>query len=100
MVDASTGTGDIKGGLGAMLCQTDKGGEQRVIAYASRQLLNHERNYTPFLVKMQAMVWAMDHFDTYLRGGLFTIVTDHKPLKTQSKRQDKTMNRLTKAFLK
>jgi hypothetical protein len=55
-VDASTGTGEINGGLGAMLCQTDKEGEERVIAYASRQLLKHERNYTPFLVEMQAMV--------------------------------------------
>jgi hypothetical protein len=39
-----------------------------VIAYASRQLLKHEKNYTPFLVEMQAMVWGMEHFDTYLRG--------------------------------
>ena len=26
--------------------------------------------------------------------------TDHKPLETQTKRQDKTMNRLTEAFLR
>jgi hypothetical protein len=49
---------------------------------------------------MQAMVWAMDHFDTYLRGRQFTVFTDHKPLETQSNRQDKTMNRLTEAFFK
>jgi hypothetical protein len=84
-VDASTGTSEINGGLEAMLCQTDEDGEERVIAYASRQLLKHERNYTPFLVEMQGMVWAMDHFDTYL------MFTDHKPLETQSKRQAKTM---------
>ena len=100
IVDASTGTGEINGGLGAMLCQTDEDGEEKVIAYASRQLLKHEKNYTPFLVEMQAMVWAMDHFDTYLRGRQFTVFTDHKPLETQSERQDKTMNRLTEAFLK
>jgi hypothetical protein len=83
-----------------MLCQTDKEGEERVIACASLQLLKHERNYTPFLVEMQAMVWGMDHCDTYLRGRQFTIFTDYKSLETQSKRQDKTMNRLTEAFLK
>ena len=42
IVDASTVTGEINGGLGAMLCQTDEEGEERVIAYASRQLLKHE----------------------------------------------------------
>jgi hypothetical protein len=47
---------EINGGLGAMLCQTVKEGEEMVIAYASRQVIKHERNYTPFLVKMQAMV--------------------------------------------
>ncbi len=52
-MDASTGTSEINGGLGTMLCQTDEG-EERVIAYASRQLLKHERNYTPFLVEMQS----------------------------------------------
>ena len=46
------------------------------------------------------MVWGMEHFDTYLRGRKFTVFTDHKPLETQTKRQDKTMNRLTEAFLR
>jgi hypothetical protein len=49
---------------------------------------------------MQAMVWAIDYFDTYLRGRKFTMFTNHKPLETQSKHQDKTINRLTEAFLK
>jgi hypothetical protein len=83
-----------------MLCQTDKEGEERVMAYASRHLLKHKKIYTPFLVDLQAMVWAMDHFNTYLRGKQFTVFTDHKSIKTQSKRQDKTMNRLTEAYLK
>ncbi len=100
IVDPSTGTGEINGGLGAMLCQTDEDGEETVIAYASRQLLKHGKNHKPFIVEIQAMVWAMDHFDTYLRGRQFTVFTDHKLLETQSKRQDKTMNRLTEAFLK
>ena len=100
IVDASTGTAEVAGGLGAIFSQTDENGEERVIAYASRQLLKHEKNYTPFLVEMQAMVWGMEHFDTYLRGRKFTVFTDHKPLETQTKRQDKTMNRLTEAFLR
>jgi hypothetical protein len=70
-VYATTGTSDINGGLGAKLCQTDR-----------------------------AVVLTMDYFDTYLRGRQFAVITDHKPLETQSKRQNKTMNRLTEAFLK
>ena len=43
IVDASTGTTEIAGGLGAILSQTDENGEERVIADASRQLLKHEK---------------------------------------------------------
>jgi hypothetical protein len=38
-----------------------------------------------FLVEMQAMLLAMDHFDTYLRERRFSVFTDHKLLETQSK---------------
>jgi hypothetical protein len=48
---------------------------------------------------MQAVVWAMDHFDTSLRGRQFTTFTDHQSLESQSKCQDKTMNRPSEAFL-
>ena len=51
-------------------CQTDKNGKEKVIAYASKQLAKHEKNYTPFLVEMAAMTWAMEHFNTYLKGCL------------------------------
>ncbi len=76
-MDTSTGTSEINGGLGAMLCQTDKEGEERVFAYTSRQLLKHEKYYTLFLVEMQATVWDMDHFDTYLRGKQCTVFTKY-----------------------
>jgi hypothetical protein len=55
-VDASTGISKNNSGLGALLCQTDKNGEEQAILYVSRQLLTHKKNYTLFLVKMQAMV--------------------------------------------
>jgi len=41
-----------EGGLGAILCQPDHKGELHVIAYASRALAKHEKNYTPFLFEM------------------------------------------------
>ena len=42
----------------------------------------------------------MEHFDTFLIIRNFTVFTDHKPLETQSMRQQKTMNRQTEAWTK
>ena len=63
-------------------------------------MVTHEKNYTPFLLEMQAGVWAMDHFDTYLRGRHFTWYTDHKPLEKLGKVHTKTLNRVQEAMLK
>jgi hypothetical protein len=84
-------------GLEAVLCQTVEEGEYIVIACASRQLLKHKR--ITERIEMQTMVWATESFDTFLRGIQFTVFTDHKPLETQNKHQNKTMTRLTTAFL-
>jgi hypothetical protein len=46
------------------------------------------------------MVWAKDLFCNYLRGKQFTVYTGHKPFETQSKCKEKTINKLTEAFLK
>jgi hypothetical protein len=44
IVDAVTGNDKNEGCLGAILCQTNQTGDNKVIAYASRQLLKHEKN--------------------------------------------------------
>ena len=58
----------------------------------------HEKNYTPFLLEMQAAIWGMDHFSTYLRGRHFTFFTDHKPLEKMGKVHTRTLNRLQEAM--
>jgi hypothetical protein len=63
IVDPSTGTTEVAGGLGNILTQTDKHGDERLIAYLSTQLLKHEKNHIQILVEMKAMMWVMDHFD-------------------------------------
>ena len=98
ITDASFGDDKTPGGLGAILTQTDEKGEHRVIAYASRKLAKHEKNYTPFLLEMQAALWAMDHFHVYLKGNHFTLMTDHKPLETMGTIHTKTLNRLQEAM--
>ena len=104
IVDAALGTtvknaaGEISvkqpGGLGAILCQPDEQGNNHVIAYASRALSKHEKNYTPFLLEMQAVCWGIQHFDVHLRGRKFVVYSDHRPLEKLSLVHNKTLNRL------
>jgi len=99
IVDAATGNAEQEGGMGAILCQQDEKNNYRVIAYASRALVKHEKNYTPFLLEMMAAVWAMGHFDSYLRGRAFTLFSDHRPLENLATVHKKTLNRLQEAML-
>ncbi|GJU85401.1 putative reverse transcriptase domain-containing protein [Tanacetum coccineum] len=62
-------------GLGAVLMQNEK-----VIAYASRQLKNHEKNYTTHDLELGAVVFALKNWRHYLYGTKCTVFTDHKSL--------------------
>ncbi|CAL2250755.1 unnamed protein product [Prunus armeniaca] len=63
-------------GLGCVLMQHD-----RVIAYASRQLKKHERNYPVHDLELAAVVFALKIWRHYLYGETCQIFTDHKSLK-------------------
>ncbi|XP_073132168.1 uncharacterized protein [Henckelia pumila] len=65
-----------KSGLGAVLIQDNK-----VIAYASRQLKVHERNYPNHDLELAAVVFALKLWRHYLYGERCQIFTDHKTLK-------------------
>ena len=67
-------------GLGAVLSQTDEGGDEHPVAYASRKLLPREVNYSTIEKECLAIVWALQFFHTYLYGQTFVIQTDHRPL--------------------
>ncbi|KAI3783361.1 hypothetical protein L1987_42440 [Smallanthus sonchifolius] len=62
-------------GLGCVLMQ-----RQKVIAYASRQLKIHEKNYTTHDLELGAVVFALNIWRHYLYGTKCTIYTDHKSL--------------------
>ena len=100
-VDAAGGIEDAsekEGGLGAALFQI-QGEEKRLIAYASRRLQKHEKNYSAFLLEKAAALFGIDHFSHLLRGRKFSLFTDHKPLTGLSKIHTKTLNRLQQAFI-
>ncbi|GKC01465.1 putative reverse transcriptase domain-containing protein, partial [Tanacetum coccineum] len=62
-------------GLGAVLMQREK-----VIAYASRQLKIHEKNYTTHDLELGAVVFALKMWRHYLYGTKCVVFTDHKSL--------------------
>ena len=62
-------------GLAGILVQDDK-----PIAYGSRALSDVETRYSQTEREDLAVVWACEHFDIYVRGAPFKVVTDHKPL--------------------
>ncbi|GJR07516.1 putative reverse transcriptase domain-containing protein [Tanacetum coccineum] len=64
-----------KKGLGVVLMQREK-----VIAYASRQLKIHEKNYTTHDLELGAVVFALKIWRHYLYGTKCTVFTDHKSL--------------------
>ncbi|GKE83905.1 putative reverse transcriptase domain-containing protein, partial [Tanacetum coccineum] len=65
----------LKKGLGTVLMQREK-----VIAYASRQLKIHEKNYTTHDLELRAVVFALKIWRYYLYGTKCTVFTDHKSL--------------------
>ncbi|GKB90687.1 putative reverse transcriptase domain-containing protein [Tanacetum coccineum] len=62
-------------GLGAVLMQKEK-----VIAYASRQLRIHKKNYTTHDLELGAVVFALKMWRHYLYGTKCVMFTDHKSL--------------------
>ncbi|GJR44158.1 putative reverse transcriptase domain-containing protein [Tanacetum coccineum] len=62
-------------GLGAVLMQREK-----VIAYASRQLKIHEKNYTTHDLELEAVVFALKIWRHYLYSMKYVVFTDHKSL--------------------
>ncbi|GJZ47315.1 putative reverse transcriptase domain-containing protein [Tanacetum coccineum] len=54
--------------------------QEKVIAYASRQLKPHEENYTTHDLELGAVIFALKIWRHYLYGTKCTVFTDHKSL--------------------
>ena len=67
-------------GIGAVLSQLQPNGTEHVVAYGSRSLNEHEKNYCATRLEMLALVTYKDHFHYYLLGRKFRLRTDHHSL--------------------
>lgn len=77
-----------KNGLGSVLMQNGK-----VIAYASRQLKEYEKNYPTHDLELAAVVFALKIWRHYLYGERCEIYTDHKSLKYLFTQKELNMQR-------
>ena len=73
-------------GLGCVLMQNGK-----VIAYGSRQLKDHERNYATHDLELAAIVFALKLWRHYLFGERFEVHSDHRSLQYLFSQQDINM---------
>ena len=67
-------------GVGAVLSQRDKDGEEHPVAYFSRKLLPREERYSTVEKECLAIKLAVHMFRVYLLGRKFVIQTDHRSL--------------------
>ena len=65
-----------RAGLRCVLMQS-----KRVVAYGSRQLKNHEKNYPTRDMELLAIVFTLKIWRHYLYGEQFEVYSDHKSLK-------------------
>ena len=78
-------------GIGAVLCQRhDMNGKlvEKPVAYISRGLKKHERNYSATHLELLAVVWSLKQFRHYVLGKKFLLQTDHIALESIRKTKD------------
>jgi hypothetical protein len=67
--------------LGAVLVQEGaKPDALNFIAYASKKLTPAQRRWSTSERELYAVIWACEHFDSYIKGGRPIIFTDHSAL--------------------
>ena len=66
----------IRRGPRRCILQVHEEGE-KMVAYASRSLLEQEKTCTPTELEAAALIWALETFRPYINGVDVTILTDH-----------------------
>ena len=74
-------TDTSKDRLGAVLSQKQTDGRYHPVAFGSRALMPHEKNYHSMKLEFLALKWAVtEHFKEYLPYQPFLVKTDNNPL--------------------
>ena len=73
-------TDALRLGLGAVLSQKQSDGKYHPVAFGSRALHGAEVNYHSTKLEFLAMKWSIKHFQMYLLGHHFKVLTDNNPL--------------------
>ena len=73
-------TNASKEGLGAVLSQKQVNGQYHPVAYGSRALMAHEKNYHSTKLEFLALKWAVTEHFKYLLYQPFLVRTDNNPL--------------------
>ena len=67
--------------LGVVLSQKQTDGQYHLLAYGSRALMPHEKNYHSTKPEVLALKWVVtEHFKEYLPYQPFLVKTDNNPL--------------------
>ncbi len=64
-----------------MLIQLDDDGQKFMVAYASLSNNKMEAKYNSYERECLTVVWVVSSFQCYFYGSLFTLITNHQPLK-------------------
>ena len=74
-------TNAFKDGFGSVLSQNQADGWYHPVAYGSRSLTSHEKNYHSTKHEFLVLKWEVkEHFKEYLPYQSFVVTTDNKPL--------------------
>jgi transposase InsO family protein len=86
--------------ISAVLLQEDSNGDKHPIAYASKTLNPAQINYSTSEKECLALVWGLEHFNSYIEGHSFTCLTDHRALTYLIGSKESNNQRLTRWILR
>ena len=86
--------------LGAVLSQVGDDGKERPISYAGRNLKPAEQRMSAYEREVLAILYSLDHFESYLTGVPCDVVTDNRAVSFLLKSPKSSNNRIARWAMK